>query len=182
MEAEQLDKTSQVGQEKKKFNLQMEWTQLDDSTQILGWFEHIWRGCWRKDKLAMQTHVQTCELSQIWPEHEASNHLFQLAAVVSSLLHYFIVGLVPGVWSIQFIIDMLLMISDRRFPESFERCEMETFGWHLSKYCSYDIKNGSVAETIHEECHPIPFLLLFPCWYWYVDSSMFSPVNYEYIF
>ena len=92
-----------------------------------------------------------CELSWIWPEHEACNHSFQLATIVSSLLHYIIMGLVPGVRSIQFIVNTLLVTSEWRLPEPFERHEVEILGRRLCKYCSYDIKDWPVAKAIHRE-------------------------------
>ena len=52
--------------------------------QILGWFKHIWRGCRRKDKWAMQTHAQTVRvesnLTRTWgqqsPVPTCSHRLF----------------------------------------------------------------------------------------------------------
>ena len=123
-----------------------------------------------------------CKLSGIQPEHETCHHSFKLATVASSLLHYFVVGLVPGIRGIQFIINTLLATSDWRFPEPFERHEMETLGFRLHKYCSYNIKDGSVAKAIHSKCQPITFLLSFPCRYCYVDQCMFPLVDAEYIF
>ena len=57
--------------------------------------------------------AKLCESSRVRPEHETRNHPFQLAAIVSSLFHNVVLGLVPRVRGVEFIVDMLPVTGDR---------------------------------------------------------------------
>jgi len=96
-------------------------------------------------------------------EHETCNHLFQLAAIISFLFYYLILGLVSCVGDIQLIVDTLLMPGNWGLPELLERGEMEAFWGCFCKYCTNDIKDWSVTKPVDGKYPFITFLVFLPC-------------------
>ena len=106
-----------------------------------------------KEKISWpsQCMPKLCELSWIRPEYEAINNPLTCTHCLFSASLYCL-GL--GSRYLRHTVchkHVVLMTSDRWFPDLLERHEMETFRWCLCEHCSYDIEDWSVLKAIYWE-------------------------------